>query len=129
MRIAWTLGTTTSNQVIRILNQKGIDWKPATVKTLLRRLVDKGALSATRHGRAFIYAPLVAEQATMDQVAQELFASICERRVGTTLADVIDQATLSKTDIDNLMDCLAKKRGAAPDEVECNCVPGHPMNC
>lgn len=128
MRIAWTLGQTTSSQVTEIL-QKKMDWKPATVKTLLRRLVKKGALSTRRQGRSFIYEPLVKEQNTMDQVAQALFDSICERRVGKTLEHVIKQETLSKTDIAELEKVLAQKAVTAPDEVKCNCVPGHSMNC
>ena len=53
MRIIWTLSKATSTQVIEILQQK-VDWKPATIKTLLRRLVEKGALKTTRQGRGFI---------------------------------------------------------------------------
>ena len=68
MRVVWSLRQTTSSQIIEIL-QKKVDWKPATIKTLLRRLVDKKALSATRQGRGFIYEPLVPEQQTMDQAA------------------------------------------------------------
>ena len=128
MRIVWTLGETTSSQIIIILQRK-VDWKPATVKTLLRRLVAKGALSTTRQGRSFIYRPLVEEQATMDQVADDLFNSICEHCVGRTLDHVIDQATLSKADIERLQATLAAKQATAPDQVQCNCVPGEDMHC
>ena len=128
MRIVWTLGETTSSQIITILQRK-VDWKPATVKTLLRRLVAKGALATTRQGRSFIYRPLVAEQATMDQVADDLFNSICERCVGRTLDHVVDQATLSKADIQRLQQTLAAKLATAPDQVQCNCVPGEDMHC
>ncbi|HJA27825.1 MAG TPA: CopY/TcrY family copper transport repressor [Candidatus Limosilactobacillus intestinigallinarum] len=128
MRIVWTLGETTSSQIITILQRK-VDWKPATVKTLLRRLVAKGALSTTRQGRSFIYRPLVEEQATMDQVADDLFNSICEHCVSRTLDHVIDQATLSKADIERLQATLAAKQATAPDQVQCNCVPGEDMHC
>lgn len=128
MRVVWTLGETTSSQIITILQRK-VDWKPATVKTLLRRLVAKGALSTTRQGRSFIYRPLVAEQATMDQVADDLFNSICEHCVGRTLDHVISQATLSKTDIQHLQSTLADKLTTAPDQVHCNCVPGKNAHC
>lgn len=128
MRVVWTLGETTSSQIITILQRK-VDWKPATVKTLLRRLVAKGALSTTRQGRSFIYRPLVAEQATMDQVADDLFNSICEHCVGRTLDHVIGQATLSKTDIQHLQATLADKLTTAPDQVRCNCVPGKNFHC
>ena len=128
MRIVWTLGETTSSQIITILQRK-VDWKPATVKTLLRRLVAKGALSTTRQGRSFIYRPLVEEQATMDQVAADLFNSICEHCVSRTLDHVIDQATLSKADSARLQATLAAKQATAPDQVQCNCVPGEDMHC
>ena len=49
MRIIWTLSKATSTQVIEILQQK-VDWKPATIKTLLRRLVEKGALFPINQG-------------------------------------------------------------------------------
>lgn len=128
MRIVWTLGETTSSQIITILQRK-VDWKPATVKTLLRRLVAKGALSTTRQGRSFIYRPLVEEQATMDQVADALFSSICEHCVGRTLDHVVDQVALSKTDIQRLQQTLQDKLVTAPDQVHCNCVPGEKMHC
>lgn len=126
MRIVWALGETTSNQVIDILQTK-TDWKPATIKTLLRRLVEKGALSTTRQGRAFIYRALVKEQETMDQSADQLFDSICEMHVGSTLAHEIKKRTLSKHDIQQLQKLLAAKLPTAPDEVPCDCVPN--MRC
>lgn len=66
MRIAWTLQKVTSSQVIEILQRKK-NWKPATVKTLLRRLVQKKALVTTKQGRYFIYQPCVQEQETIDR--------------------------------------------------------------
>lgn len=128
MRIIWTLGHSTSSQIIDILQQK-VDWKPATIKTLLRRLVEKGALKTTKQGRAFIYTPLIKEQITMNEAADQLFSSICEMHVGSTLDHVIESATLSKDDIKRLQDLLSKKIQNAPEKVECNCVPGMPMDC
>lgn len=128
MRIVWSLKETTSSAIIEILKQK-VDWKPATVKTLLRRLVEKGALATSKDGRSFIYRPLVGEQATMNQVADNLFNNICERHVGPTLEHVIKQATLSKTDISQLQAMLNEKLATAPDQVKCDCIPGMDMQC
>ena len=128
MRVVWSLRQTTSSQIIEIL-QKKVDWKPATIKTLLRRLVDKKALSATRQGRGFIYEPLVPEQQTMDQAADNLFNNICERHVRSTLEHVINNVTLSKDDIAKLQELLASKAINSPDHVKCNCIPDMQMNC
>lgn len=128
MRVVWSLRETTSSEIIEVLQRK-VDWKPATIKTLLRRLVDKKALGAKKQGRAFLYYPLVAEQATMDGAADGLFNNICERHVGTTLQHVIEQANLSQADIKTLQTLLAHKAITASQEVACNCVPGKKMKC
>ncbi|MBB1063334.1 CopY/TcrY family copper transport repressor [Limosilactobacillus fastidiosus] len=128
MRIIWTLGESTSTQVISLLQQK-VDWKPATIKTLLRRLVEKGSLKTTRQGRGFIYTPLIKEQITMNEAADQLFSSICEMHVGATLKHVIEGVNLSQNDIDQLQTLLAKKKETAPEVVACNCVPGMKINC
>ena len=39
MRVVWSLRQTTSSQIIEIL-QKKVDWKPATIKTLLPLVKD-----------------------------------------------------------------------------------------
>ena len=80
MRVAWTLGHVTSTEMIDILQCK-VAWKPATIKTLLRRLVQKGALKTTRVGRAFVYEPQVEEQPTMNQAADESLRAACWQNV------------------------------------------------
>ncbi|HIX35479.1 MAG TPA: CopY/TcrY family copper transport repressor [Candidatus Limosilactobacillus merdigallinarum] len=128
MRVIWTLNEATSAQVIEILQRKE-DWQSATIKTLLHRLVKKGALKTTRHGRAFIYQPLVKEQTTMNDAVDQLFSSICQMHAGKSLIHVIEHTELSKQDIASLQDLLAKKAVDAPETVKCNCVPGMDMNC
>ncbi|EJU8176937.1 copper-responsive transcriptional repressor TcrY, partial [Enterococcus faecalis] len=44
MRVVWANGRVTSKEVISTLGEK-MDWKQATTKTLLGRLVEKGALN------------------------------------------------------------------------------------
>lgn len=41
----------------RIADERG--WSPQTVKTLLARLVEKGAVSHEKDGRRFLYAPMI----------------------------------------------------------------------
>lgn len=40
MRVIWTQGSTTAQEIIAILGQT-MEWKPATIKTLLGRLVKR----------------------------------------------------------------------------------------
>ena len=47
MRVIWTQESTTAQEIIDILGQT-MDWKPATIKTLLGRLVKKESVKAKR---------------------------------------------------------------------------------
>nr|CCC17343.1 penicillinase repressor [Lactiplantibacillus pentosus IG1] len=123
MRVAWTLGNVTSSQVAEVMADK-MGWKTATVKTLLGRLVKKGALRAEKSGRAFTYYPMVEEQPSMDEAVKTLFGHLCQMRVGQTLTDLISETELSQTDIAALQKVLAEKAEHAPEMVECDCVPG-----
>ncbi len=121
MRVVWTRGSVTSTKLTHLLADS-TGWQSATVKTLLRRLVKKGFVATTRHGRAFQYTPLVKERETMEKMADQLFDSLCAHQQGATLAEVVKHVTLSKSDIANLQTILAAKEVTAPQEVACNCI-------
>lgn len=121
MRVVWTRGSVTSTELTHLLADS-TGWQAATVKTLLRRLVKKGFVATTRHGRAFQYTPLVKERETMEKMADQLFDSLCAHQQGATLAEVVKHVTLSKSDIANLQTILADKETTAPQEVACNCI-------
>ncbi|HIW70941.1 MAG TPA: CopY/TcrY family copper transport repressor [Candidatus Limosilactobacillus merdipullorum] len=121
MRVVWTRGSVTSTELTHLLADS-TGWQSATVKTLLRRLVKKGFVATTRHGRAFQYTPLVKERETMEKMADQLFDSLCAHQQGATLAEVVKHVTLSKSDIANLQTILTAKEATAPQEVACNCI-------
>lgn len=50
MRVIWTQESTTAQEIIDILGQT-MDWKPATIKTLLGRLVKKEAVRTEQAGK------------------------------------------------------------------------------
>ena len=58
MRIIWTLGEVRTGQVIKELQGKK-DWSDSTIKTLMRRLVQKGLLKTRKEGRCFVYKPTI----------------------------------------------------------------------
>ena len=75
MRVVWTKEETTSSQILEILEQK-TDWTASTVKTLLKRLVDKGYLATQKSGKSFLYSTLVSEEEAINRQADELFDKI-----------------------------------------------------
>ena len=76
MRVIWTLGQTTAQEITQILADS-MDWKPATIKTLLGRLV-KSDLDRTRR-KKFIYHPAVSEMETVRSATENLFPYLCKK--------------------------------------------------
>ena len=122
MRILWTLKMATSRQIIDLLAEK-LGWKEATTKTYNNRLVNKQYVTATRQGRAYLYRPAVAEDTTIKTQLMNSFAKICQKHVGKTLANVIEDIPLSQTDIAELIQVLERKQKTAPSELPCDCLP------
>ncbi len=88
MRAVWSAVPATSGKLIREL-AAGTGWEPTTVKTLLARLVKKGALRFEASGRSYLYFPLLSEEACIRR-EMRLFAGKIyggELRLGTTRFD------------------------------------------
>lgn len=121
MRVVWTLGEADA-KTVAVSVDPALAWAEATVKTLLNRLVKKGYLQTRKDGRRFIYSATVAEQSTMTSELSKLLDAMCAHKLGGSLVNVLNDTTLSKSDIDGLVKMLQRKRDAAPDQVECNCI-------
>lgn len=121
MRVIWTLGQANAQEITKIL-ASSMGWKAATVKTLLGRLVKKEALWTEQEGKKFIYHPTVSETETVKSATENLFSHICAKQIGGTIADLIEEATLTQADIDQIFAQLKQKEPVAM--IECNCIPG-----
>lgn len=123
MRVVWTKEETTSSQILEILEQK-IDWTASTVKTLLKRLVDKGYLATQKSGKSFLYSALVSEEEAINQQADELFDKFCQRKHTAIIKHLVETTLMTMTDINDLQALLLSKKEEALEEVPCNCIPG-----
>lgn len=76
MRAVWDKSPATSKDLVRTMNLS-VAWEPTTVKTLLSRLVAKGALRFEIKGRTYFYFPLVTEEecvrAEMKHVVEKVY--------------------------------------------------------
>lgn len=121
MRVIWTMGDIGSGEIIGAVQAKR-DWTESTIKTLLRRLVKRGALTTSALGRKFIYHPEIEERVAMDETTTDLFDHLCAMKKGDVLANLISETELSKADVAKLQDLLAQKAKDAPDQVACDCL-------
>ena len=123
MRVVWTKEETTSSQILEILEQK-TDWTASTVKTLLKRLVDKGYLATQRSGKSFLYSALVSEEEAINRQADELFDKFCQRKHTVIIKHLVETTLMTMADINDLQALLLSKKEEALEEVPCNCIPG-----
>ena len=71
------------------------DWSIQTVKTLLSRLVTKGAVAAEEDGRRYLYSPLVARDEHSLRESQRLVDRLFGGRVSPLVAQLAERETLS----------------------------------
>lgn len=84
-------------------------WTTSTVRTLLRRLVDKGHLQATRVGSSFLYSPTLAAGSALHTAADELLDNAGHHAVGPLLAYMVKRSRLSGEEIQRLRDILEQQ--------------------
>lgn len=80
----------------------GQGWQEATVKTLLNRLLKKGAIRAEREGRRYLYAPVLRREDWLRQESQGLLDRLFGGRVAPLVAHFSAQRKLSKKDVAEL---------------------------
>ncbi len=60
MKIIWKNNPIMASEIINALTEK-TDWKPKTIKTLINRLLNKGAIDYEKSGREYNYYPVIEE--------------------------------------------------------------------
>ena len=82
------------------------EWQGATIKTLLNRLLKKGAIKASKDGRRYLYTPVLQRQAWMLGESQGLLERLFDGRVAPLVAHFSEHRKLSRKDIAELRKLL-----------------------
>ena len=107
MRIAWGRGSVTAQAVVDALGHK--EWSPRTVKTLLNRLVKKGALAFEARGKAYLYRPAVPMEKCVREESRSFLDRVFGGEAAPALAHFVKSAKLSAEEIKELRKILAEK--------------------
>jgi BlaI family penicillinase repressor len=110
MKIVWKDHPITAMKIIEELT-KITDWKPKTIKTLINRLLKKGALGFEAPGREYSYYPLVGETDFTRAENRSFLKRVYGGAVKPMLATMVENEDLSMEDIDDLKRLLKKKKG------------------
>lgn len=106
MRVIWAGHPVTAAEVIRRLSALDPAWHPKTVRTLLARLVEKGALDYRAHGRTYEYHPAVSEEACVADASGSFVERVFGGALKPMLVHFIEQRRLTRADLDELRGLL-----------------------
>ena len=86
MEVLWASSPRAAEDVIQALAGHQ-DWQEPTIKTLLNRLLKKGAISAEREGRRYLYSPVLQRE----EWVRTQSSSLLQRLFGGRLAPLVAQ--------------------------------------
>ncbi len=108
MQVLWRAAPLTAIEVAEALEGQ-IDWHPKTVRTLLGRLVAKGALDREKRGGALRFSPMVTEEQCVRDESRTFLERCFAGMAQPMLAHFIKHEDLTPQDIASLRAMLDRK--------------------
>ncbi|MCB1204197.1 MAG: BlaI/MecI/CopY family transcriptional regulator [Verrucomicrobiae bacterium] len=116
MNVFWEKGPAGLREVVEALESES-DWKPRTVQTLIRRLVNKGALSVEEVGREFRYGPAYSQAECQLDESRSFLGRVFDGRLVPFLAGMVENERIDGEEIEELrrlLDEAEKRQGKSP---------------
>ncbi|MDE3199633.1 MAG: BlaI/MecI/CopY family transcriptional regulator [Acidobacteriota bacterium] len=104
LSIVWRMSSVTAEQVREELNRP---LKDSTVRTVLRRLEEKGYLGHIVDERTFIYQPVQTRQRVAGRAVKRIVDWFCGGSVEELVAGLVDSKALSKEELERLAERIA----------------------
>ena len=101
MKILWRAEDALPVTEIREKLQASKGWEPATIKTLISRLVTKGAVRQEKR-KGFYYSPLISEKEYSAWATGDLISRLFNGRVRDLVAALVNSDGLTQDDLDEL---------------------------
>ena len=112
MQAVWAAGPCSVETVHQAVSRQR-DLKEVTVRTVLRRLEDKGYLQHDVEGRAYIYRAVDAPRSLAARAVRQIIDRFCRGSVDELITGLVDDDVLSEADLDRL-EARIKARRAQP---------------
>jgi|SRR5207302_8281661 len=109
MKVVWEKAPVTANQAVEALARQQ-HWKPKTIHTLLRRLVQKGAVDFDKKGREHHFRPLVNSADYAHAASRSFLRRFFDGEVAPFLACFLEWEKLSRQEIQELRRILDGKQ-------------------
>jgi Predicted transcriptional regulator len=101
MKLLWRAEDALPVTVIREELQKSRGWEPATIKTLISRLVTKGAVRQEKR-KVYYYSPLIGEKEYNTWATSDLISRLYHGSARELVAALVHSDGLTQQDLDEL---------------------------
>jgi len=107
LQLMWQHGTLTADRVREELDQQDRPLKDSTVRTVLRRLEEKGYVTHTLENRTFLYTPTQAAPIVAGRAVKRILDWFCEGSVEQLLVGMVDSSVLDRQELQRLAERIA----------------------
>lgn len=101
----WGHEPRTAMELVAELGKK-VDWAKSTTLTTLRRMEEKGLVTAKASGRTRYYAPAVERQGAAARETRSFLDKVYQGSVGLMVSAMVEDRALSREEIDRLYEIL-----------------------
>ncbi|MGA8107977.1 MAG: BlaI/MecI/CopY family transcriptional regulator [Acidobacteriaceae bacterium] len=113
LSLVWRLGEATAEQVREDL---GRPLKDSTIRTVLRRLEEKGYVAHSLDSRTFLYRPAESPHKVAGRAVQRIVDWFCAGSVEELLVGMVDSKVVSRAELERLARRIATAKGEAKGE-------------
>ena len=110
MRVVWESGPCSVDAVHQVVSRKH-KLKEASIRTLLRRLEQKGYLRHEAAGRAFLYRAVEPARNMAARAVRQIIDRLCNGSVEELVTGMVNAKVLSKAELDQLAELVRKQGG------------------
>jgi len=112
MRVVWD-SEPCSVEVVHEVVSRNRDLKETTIRTLLRRLEQKGYLQHESDGRAYVYRATERPRSLAARAVRQIIDRFCQGSVEELVSGMVDAKMLSKSEMSRLEEFVRnqKKKG------------------
>lgn len=109
MEVLWEKSPVSLKEILNMLKAK-TPWSTTTVRTLLVRLMEKGAVEADKATTNFKYYPLIAKEVCQIQETRNLLDRVFNGSIGALVSTLVKESDLTQEDREELMSIISKMK-------------------
>jgi BlaI family transcriptional regulator, penicillinase repressor len=115
MQTVWDAGPSAVEDVHKII-ARARPLKEATIRTILRRLEQKGYLTHDTEGRAYVYRAVEPRHSLAARAVRQIIDRFCRGSVEELVSGMVDAKLLTKAELETLEGVVRQRRRQATEQ-------------